>query len=89
MCFRGPSAPTPMPAPPPIMPRNPDLARASELPSSKKVVKADEVTGVEYGSSSKKGGQAQGNKVGTDSLRIPLNTGVGDNNTAGQGGLNV
>ena len=89
MCFRAPKQPQPMQAPPPIQPRNPDLTRASELPSTKKLVKEDEITGVEYGSSSKKGGQGQGNRVGTDALRIPLNTGTGGTNTAGQGGLNV
>ena len=48
-------------------------------------VDEDEVTGVEYGSSAKKGGAAAGNKVGTDALRIKLNTGS-TNTAAGTGG---
>ena len=75
-------------APPPIMGRNPDLMRESQLPTKKKTVNEDEVTGVEYGSSSKKGGAAAGNKVGTDALRIKLNTGS-TNTAAGTGGMNV
>jgi len=75
-------------APPPIMGRNPDLMRESQLPTKKKTVDEDDVTGVEYGSSAKKGGAAAGNKVGTDALRIKLNTGT-TNTAAGTGGMNV
>ena len=75
-------------APPPIMGRNPDLMRESQLPTKKKTVDEDDVTGVEYGSSAKKSGTAAGNKVGTDSLRIKLNTGS-TNSAAGTGGINV
>ena len=90
MCFGGGGGgePTPMNAPPPIMGRNPDLMRESQLPTKKKTVEEDEVTGVEYGSSAKKGGAAAGKKVGTDALRIPLNTGS-TNTAAGTGGMNV
>jgi len=90
MCFGGGGggSPTPQNAPPPIMGRNPDLMRESQLPTKKKVVDEDEVTGVEYGSSAKKGGAAAGKKVGTDALRIPLNTGT-TNAAAGSGGVNV
>ena len=90
MCFGrgGGGSPTPQNAPPPIMGRNPDLMRESQLPTKKKTVDEDDVTGVEYGSSAKKGGAAAGNKVGTDALRIKLNTGT-TGNAAGTGGLNV
>ena len=90
MCFGGGGggSPTPQNAPPPIMGRNPDLMRESQLPTKKKTVDEDDVTGVEYGSSAKKGGAAAGNKVGTDALRINLNTGT-TGNAAGTGGLNV
>ena len=76
MCFgrRSSPAPTPMSTPAPIMGRNPDLARESRLPDKKKLVNEDEVTGVEYGSSAKQGGAAAAKQVGTDALRIPLNT---------------
>ena len=89
MCFwqRSPD-PTPQPSPPPIMRRNPDLTRVSQLPTKKKVADEDEVTGVEYGSTAKKGGAAAGKKVGTAALRIPLNTGQATA-SEGQGGLNV
>ena len=91
MCFGGGGgggSPTPQNAPPPIMGRNPALMRESQLPTKKKQVDEDEVTGVEYGSSAKKGGAAAGNKVGTDALRIKLNTGS-TNTAAGTGGINV
>ena len=91
MCFGrggGSPAPTPQAAPPPIMGRNPDLMKESQLPTKKKTIDEDKVTGVEYGSSAKKGGAAAGKKVGTDALRIKLNTGS-TNTAAGTGGLNV
>jgi len=84
MCFNSPSPP-PTDAPPPIMGRNPDLTSASDLPTKKELVDEDKVTGVEYGSSGKKGGAAAGKRVGTGALRIPLNTGQ----TAPQGGINA
>ena len=79
---------TPMSTPAPIMGRNPDLARESRLPDKKKLVNEDEVTGVEYGSSAKQGGAAAAKKVGTDALRIPLNTGQ-NTASASTGGMNV
>ncbi len=90
MCFgrRSSPAPTPMSTPAPIMGRNPDLARESRLPDKKKLVNEDEVTGVEYGSSAKQGGAAAAKKVGTDALRIPLNTGQ-NTASASTGGMNV
>ena len=90
MCFGGGGspAPTPQSTPAPIMGRNPDLARESRLPDKKKLVNEDEVTGVEYGSSAKQGGAAAAKKVGTDALRIPLNTGQ-NTASASTGGMNV
>ena len=90
MCFRGRAiqAAAPMSTPAPIMGRNPDLARESRLPDKKKLVNEDEVTGVEYGSSAKQGGAAAAKKVGTDALRIPLNTGQ-NTASASTGGMNV
>jgi len=90
MCFGGGggSAPTPQSTPAPIMGRNPDLQRASRLAKKKKLVNEDDVTGVEYGSSAKQGGAAAGKKVGTDALRISLNTGQ-NTATAQTGGVNV
>ena len=89
MCFGGGGGgAAPQQAPPPIMGRNPDLMRESQLPTKKKTVDEDDVTGVEYGRSAKKGGAAAGNKVGTDALRIKLNTGS-TNTAAGTGGVNV
>ena len=89
MCFGGGGGgdPTPMNQPPPIMGRNPDLVQASRKPLKKKIVDEDDVAGVEYGSSAKKGGAAAGKKTGTGALRIPLNTG----STAGasSGGVNT
>ena len=88
MCFRvNTPGPAPQNAPPPIVARNPNLQRLSELAPKKKLVDEEEVTGVEYGSG-KEGGAAQAKKVGADSLRIALNTGS-DIVSAGQGGLNV
>ena len=90
MCFGGGGGgdPTPQSTPAPIMGRNPDLQRASRLAKKKKLVNEDDVTGVEYGSSAKQGGAAAGKKVGTDALRISLNTGQ-NTATAQTGGVNV
>ena len=88
MCFRGGGGAVSQNAPPPIMARNPDLMRESQLPETKKTLDEDDTTGVEYGSSAKKSGAAAGNKVGTDALRIKLNTGS-TNTAAGTGGINV
>ena len=88
MCFNNSPDPPAPNAPPPIMGRNPDLTSSSDLPTKKDLVDEDKVTGVEYGSSGKKGGAAAGKRVGTGALRIPLNTGQTTKN-AGQGGINV
>ena len=86
MClFR--SSPTPMPTPAPIQPRQPDLVRASRLPSKKELVDPDEVAGVEYGTTAKTASRGTAQKTGTDALKINLNPGT----TAGTGtgGMNV
>jgi len=86
MClFR--SAPTPMPTPTPIQPRNPDVVQKSRLPSKKELVDPDEVAGVEYGTTAKAAPRGAAKKTGTDALKININT-----PTAGggeTGGINV
>jgi len=52
-----------------------------------KDVKGEEVAAVEFGSSNKKGSTAEGQRVGTDALRIPLNDGGGSGSETG--GINV
>ena len=86
MClFR--SAPTPMPTPTPIQPRNPDVVQKSRLPSKKELVDPDEVAGVEYGTTAKTAPRGTAKKTGTDALKININPGViGGGDT---GGMNV
>ena len=85
MClFR--SSPTPMPTPAPIQPRQPDLVRASRLPSKKELVDPDEVAGVEYGTTAKTASRGTAQKTGTDALKITL---PGTTAGTGTGGLNV
>jgi hypothetical protein len=43
-----------MATPAPIQPRQPDLVRASRLPSKKELLDPDDVAGVEYGTRTKK-----------------------------------
>ena len=72
----------------PTVSRIPDQLLESKLPDKKNIVDEDDVkTEVKYGSSAKQGSTAAGAKLGTDALRIPLNTGA----TAGSntGGVNV
>ena len=75
-----------MPTPAPIQPRQPDLVRASRLPSKKELVDPEEVAGVEYGTTAKADPRGTAQRTGTDALRININT-----PTAGgeSGGLNV
>jgi len=86
MClFR--SAPTPMPTPTPIQPRNPDVVQKSRLPSKKELVDPDEVAGVEYGTTAKAQPRGTAKKTGTDALKININTpSAGGGET---GGINV
>ena len=87
--FRRPS-PTPIAAPAPIQPRQPDIVQASRLPSKKELLDPEDVAGVEYGTSAKKdeldarGGAA---RVGTSALKINLNPTGGTSGSTG--GLNV
>ena len=85
--FRRP-APTPIAAPAPIQPRQPDLVQASRLPSKKELLDPDDVAGVEYGTQSKKDdARGAAKRTGTDALKININTGGGGGE--GSGGLNV
>ena len=86
MCIFGRSAPTPLPTPAPIQPRQPDLVRESTLPTKKELLDPDDVAGVEYGTSGKKS-TTPGTRTGTDALKININTGTGTG--AGEGGMNV
>jgi|TARA_R100000084_G_scaffold100270_1_gene54907 hypothetical protein len=90
MCISfGGGAPTPISTPAPIQPQQPDLVQASQLPEKKELLDPDDIAGVEYGTSQKKEderGAAQ--RIGTDALRIDVNTG-GTGNAGGTGGLNV
>ena len=84
MCGRRRSRSEPMPAPPPIMGRNPDLTKVSQLPNKKELVDEEDITSVEYGTSKKAGSQAKA--AGAKQLRIKLNTGT-PANTANTGGV--
>ena len=86
MCIFGRSAPAPISTPAPIQPRQPDLIEASKVPSKKELLDPDDVAGVEYGTSAKKGDAVGASKrEGTDALKININTGQGGQT----GGLNV
>tara|TARA_R100000152_G_scaffold5149_1_gene1867 strand:- start:591 stop:857 length:267 start_codon:yes stop_codon:yes gene_type:complete len=81
MC--NPPAPEPMKnPPPPIQPRNPDVLAKSKLPAKKELIDPEDITDVEYGSGTgnQKTKQAA-TRMGTDALKINLNTGTG---TGGQ-----
>lgn len=88
MCIFRSAPPTPVSTPAPIQPRQPDLVAASRLPSKKELLDPDDVAGVEYGTSEKTGKDTRGaaKRVGTDALKININTGSG---AEGSGGLNV
>ena len=88
MCFGAPPPPTAMSQPPAMAARNPDLAQESKLPSAKKVVDDKKVTGVQYGNQ-KRDSPTEGKAVGTDALRIKLNTGGTQTASANTGGVNV
>ena len=85
MClFR--SAPMPMPVPPPIAPRQPDVAAASRLPDKKELIDPDDTSGVEYGTTAKTT-RGDAKKTGTDALKINVNT--GGTGGSSSGGLNT
>ena len=84
MCRGG--SPTPLPAPAPIQPRQPDLVRKSQLPGKRELVDPEDIADVEYGTGSgrkaKDGTQEQGGaakRQGTDALKINLQTPGGEN----------
>ena len=85
MCISfGPKQMGVMGAPPPVEGRV-DTS-SSELPAKKDIVKPEDKSGVQYGSSKKESGAAAASKGGAASLKIPLNVG---GQGAGTGGLNV
>ena len=90
MCMFRSSPPTPISTPAPIQPRQPDLIRASRLPTKKELVDPDDVAGVKYGSEAKAKDTTRGaaKRTGTDALKINLNTGAGPTG-GGTGGINV
>ena len=75
-----------MPTPAPIQPRQPDLVRASKLPTKKELVDPDDVAGVEYGTTAKTAPRGTAKKTGTDALKININTPAAGSTT---GGMNV
>ena len=80
MCRGGGS--TPLPAPAPIQPRQPDLVRKSQLPGKKELVDPEDIADVEYGSGSgreAKDTRGQAKRQGTDALKINLQTPGGEN----------
>ena len=84
MCRGG--SPTPLPAPAPIQPRQPDLVRKSPLPGKRELVDPEDIADVEYGTGSgrkaKDGTQEQrgaAKRQGTDALKINLQTPGGEN----------
>ena len=91
MCISfGRRSPAPVSTPAPIQPRQPDLVAAARLPSKKELLDPDDVAGVEYGTSAKKDSmddtRGAAKRVGTDALKININTGGGGE---GSGGLNL
>ena len=87
MCRAGGS--TPLPAPAPIQPRQPDLVRKSQLPGKKELVDPEDVAGVEYGSTAKPDAKGAAKRMGTDALKINLNTGTSAQAAGGSGGVNT
>ena len=83
MCRGG--NPTPLPAPAPIQPRQPDLVRKSQLPGKKELVDPEDIADVEYGTGSgreTKDTRGAAKRTGTDALKINLQT-PGGVNTGG------
>ena len=80
MCRGG--SPTPLPAPAPIQPRQPDLVRKSQLPGKKELVDPEDIADVEYGTGSgreTKDKRGAAKRTGTDALKINLQTPGGEN----------
>ena len=90
MCRGGES--TPLPAPAPIQPREPDLVRKSQLPGKKELVDPEDIADVEYGSGSgreAKDTRGASKRQGTDALKINLNEGESGAAAGSSGGINV
>ena len=93
MCIFRSARPAPMPAPAPIVGRNPDVVQESQLPAKKELLDPDDVAGVEYGAGegAKKGTmddtRGAAKRTGTDALKI--NIGTGGETGSASGGLNV
>ena len=86
MCFfsrRTPSPPPPAATLPPAKSPNPVVD--TTVPEAKKVTDVDDVKKVSYGDAGNKKASQQSKRVGSDSLKINLNTGTGGSS----GGLNV
>ena len=80
MCRGG--SPTPLAAPAPIQPRQPDLVRQSQLPGKKELVDPEDIADVEYGTGSgreTKDTRGAAKRTGTDALKINLQTPGGEN----------
>jgi len=87
MCGGGGGGSQPLPTPPQIQPRQPDIVRASRMPESREVVDEDEIAGVEYGQTAQRDTtRGAASRKGTDALKINLNTGTSG---SGTGGINV
>ena len=65
----------------------PRVDNDTALPTTKQVVDPDKTADVAYGTGKKKPGPAAGQKTGTDSLKIALNTGGATGSSTG--GMNV
>ena len=87
MCvFRAPKMPDPTPmATPIVVAARQNTKQSNEMPSSKDKVDPDEISGVEYGSQTRKNPtEAEGKKgTGAKALKIPLNTATGAGTGAG------
>ena len=82
MCRGG--SPTPLPAPAPIQPRQPDLVRKSQLPGKKELVDPEDIADVEYGTGSgreAKDTRGAAKRTGTDALKINLQTPGGEDSS--------
>ena len=87
MCLFRSQAPVAQSTPAPIVAKKQDKIEQSSLPTKKDLTDPDEVAGVEYGTTAKKGDAVNVAKAtGTDALKINVNTGASG---TGTGGLNV
>ena len=88
MCLFRSRAPVAQSTPAPIIAKNQTKIEESTLPAKKDLKDPEEVAGVEYGTTAKKGDAVNVAKAtGTDALKINVNTGA--TGGTGTGGLNV